>query len=50
MFKSRGLVSMLKRMFFLMFKRAWDKSFTVANIQHAFQKPGIWPADGEEMI
>jgi hypothetical protein len=41
---------MSKRMFFLMFKRAWDKSFTVKNIQHAFQKPGIWPVNGEEII
>jgi hypothetical protein len=50
MSKSGGLVSMSKRMFSPMFKRAWDKSFTVVNIQHAFQKPGIWPTDGEEMI
>ena len=50
MSKSGGLVSMSKQMFFPMFKRAWDKSFTIANIQHTFQKPGIWPTDGEEMI
>ncbi|KAH9204540.1 hypothetical protein DL95DRAFT_471385 [Leptodontidium sp. 2 PMI_412] len=30
-----------------MFKRAWEASFTVDNIVHAFVKPGIWPIDSE---
>lgn len=47
---SRGLVSISKSLFFPMFKRAWDKSFTTENIQHAFQKPGIWPVYSDEMI
>jgi hypothetical protein len=50
MSKGAGYVTMKKRLFFPMFKRAWDKSFTKENIQHAFQKPGIWPCNGDEMI
>jgi hypothetical protein len=41
--KSGGLVSMTKRMFWPIFKRAWDKSLTEANISSAFAKTGIWP-------
>jgi hypothetical protein len=41
---------MSKRLFFPMFKRAWDKSFTEENIQHAFQKPGIWPVFPDDML
>ena len=33
-----------------MFKKAWDISFTKENIQSAFQKPGVWPVDGTEII
>jgi hypothetical protein len=43
MHSSLGLVSMLKRMFWHMFKAAWQESFTVANITLAFAKTGIWP-------
>ena len=50
MAKSAGLTSMSKRFFFSMFKRSWDKAFTEVNIQHAFQKPGIWPVNGAEVI
>jgi hypothetical protein len=41
--KSGGLVSMTKRMFWPIFKRAWDRSLTEANILSAFAKTGIWP-------
>lgn len=43
-------VSMSKRFFYKMFKKAWDASFTEENIQSVFQKPGVWPVDGTEMI
>jgi hypothetical protein len=47
---SAGHVSMSKSFFWLMFKRAWDKSFTEKNIQSAFCKSGIWPIDGTDII
>ena len=43
-------MAMSKRMFYKMFKIAWDKSFTKRNIEEAFRKLGIWPTDGTEMI
>lgn len=42
--ESGGLVSITKRMFYPIFKAAWDTAFTEKNIKHAFAKPGIWPA------
>lgn len=41
--QSLGLTSMKKRHFLNLFRTAWDRSFTVENIQKAFAKPGIWP-------
>jgi hypothetical protein len=43
MSNSRGLVSMTKALFYPLFKPAWDAAFTETNIQHAWQKSGIWP-------
>jgi hypothetical protein len=43
MSESGGMVSISKKLFYLIFKRAWDISFTETAIQHAFEKPGIWP-------
>jgi hypothetical protein len=39
----KGMVSMSKALFYSMFKPAWDAAFTETNIQHAWQKSGIWP-------
>jgi hypothetical protein len=47
---SCGYVPIRKRLFFLLFKPAWDASFTEQNIRHAFAKAGIWPPDGTEII
>jgi hypothetical protein len=47
MTKGLGYVQMSKRFFYSMFKRAWEASFTVDNIVHAFAKPGVWPIDSE---
>jgi hypothetical protein len=41
--KSGGIVSMKKRMFWSIFKPAWEASFTPKNIVNAFAKCGIWP-------
>lgn len=50
MHKSLGLVSMTKRLFWPMFKAAWEKSFTEKNILSAFEKTGIWPYKPERTI
>jgi hypothetical protein len=39
--KSGGLVSMKKRMFWSIFKPAWEASFTAKNIINGFAKCGI---------
>jgi hypothetical protein len=48
--ESAGHVSMSKRFFWPIFKTAWDQAFTKQNIEHAFQKTGIWPTDGSRVI
>jgi hypothetical protein len=47
---SLGHVSMSKSFFWPVFKKAWDQAFTVQNIEHAFQKTGIWPTDGSRVL
>src|SRR5450432_4559589 len=44
---SLGLVSMTKRLFYLLFRDSWKEAFTVDRIQHAFEKASIWPLDLE---
>jgi hypothetical protein len=39
--RSSGVVSMKKRMFWSIFKLAWEASFTAKNIINAFAKCGI---------
>ena len=48
--KSAGIVSMKKRMFWSVFKPAWDASFTLKNIINAFAKPGIWPINPDVVL
>ena len=50
MHNSGGAVSMSKRFFWPLFKRAWDKAFTEENIQSAFRKAGIWPTNGVQVL
>jgi hypothetical protein len=45
MVSSGGLVSMTKRLFYPMFLRAFQASFTEDNIIHTWAKTGIWPLD-----
>ena len=45
MYRSLGMVSMSKRMFWPMFRTAWFASFTEKNIASAFTAPGIFPYD-----
>ena len=40
---SLGFVSMGKRFFWRLFRAAWDRAFTEANIASAFKAVGIWP-------
>ena len=41
---------MLKRFFWPLFKRAWDKAFTEENIQSAFRKAGIWLINSVQVL
>lgn len=43
-FASRqGFVTLSKRLFYRVFKNAWEASFTKSNIEAAWQATGIWP-------
>ena len=42
---SHGMTRMTKRLFWEVFKEAWDLTFTEKNITSAFKKTGIWPLD-----
>jgi hypothetical protein len=50
LYDSLGLVSMTKRLFYPLFKAAYEASFTQKNIEHAFEKAGIWPVNSEKVI
>jgi hypothetical protein len=41
--KSLALVSMTKRLFYLLFRDAFKEAFTKQQIERAFEKAGIWP-------
>jgi hypothetical protein len=43
MYKGEGHVHVTKRLFWLLFKDAWDASFTTSNIESSWRKTGIWP-------
>jgi DDE superfamily endonuclease len=47
---SCAAISMSKALFYPMFKRAWDASFTSENIVRAFEKPGIWPINADQVL
>jgi len=48
--QSMGTLGMTKGLFWTVFKPAFDKAFTVDNIQSAFKKSGIWPTNGSRII
>ena len=50
MFKSLGMVTMTKRLFYPLFRAAWIEAFTEKNILKSFAKPGIWPCDRSQII
>jgi hypothetical protein len=41
---------MTKRMFWTLFKSAWEASFTSKSIEKAFEKTGIWPFYPEKTL
>jgi hypothetical protein len=41
---------MIKRFFYPLFRDAFNKAFTQKNIEHAFEKTGIWPHDPEQVL
>ena len=42
---SEGESNMTKRMFYGLFKLAFEKAFSIENIESAWQKIGLWPYD-----
>ena len=48
--KGQGFVSMTKRMFYPFYKKAWEASFTEANIESAWRATGIWPYNPEKTL
>jgi hypothetical protein len=41
---------MTKRLFYPLFKAAYEEAFTQKNIKNAFAKAGIWPIDAKRVI
>lgn len=41
---------MTKRFFYPLFRAAFHKAFTQKNIEHAFEKTGIWPHDPKQVL
>jgi DDE superfamily endonuclease len=48
--KCQGFVSMSKRMFWPMFRTAWETSFTEKNITSAWKATGIFPFDPQKLL
>jgi hypothetical protein len=48
--KSLGLVSMSKRLFYPLFRDAFEEAFEKSRIEHAFEKAGIWPFNPSAVI
>jgi hypothetical protein len=48
--KGLGLVSLTKRLFWPLFRVAWDEAFSEANILSAFQKAGTWPFAPQDIL
>ena len=47
---SQYMTGITKRMFWSMFRIAWEKSFTEKNIVSAFKTTGIWPMDSSKTL
>ena len=50
MFKSLGMVSMSKRLFWKVFWPAWNQAFSVQNITSAFRRTGVWPCNAAVVL
>jgi hypothetical protein len=50
MHRSLGMVYMSKRLFWPMFKEAWEIAFTSKNILHSFEKTGIFPYNPSKIL
>jgi DDE superfamily endonuclease len=48
--KSLGLVSMSKRLFYPLFRDAFEEAFEKSRIERAFEKAGIWPFNPSAII
>jgi hypothetical protein len=50
MAQGHGYIYMLKRFFFMLYKKVFDSTFTENAIQWVFAKPGIWPVFRDDMM
>ena len=49
-YESQSFTSMTKRLFWTVFKEAWEVAFTVENIKKAWAKAGIYPVDSSKTV
>ena len=49
-FESQGLCGITKRDFFRLFFPAWERAFSVENINSGFTKTGIYPLDASPVL
>ena len=49
-YESQSFTSMTKRLFWTVFKEAWEAAFTVENIKKAWAKAGIYPIDSSKTV
>ena len=50
LFNSLGIMSMSKRAFIKIFWPAWQRAFSVKNIESGLEKTGIWPCNSAIML
>jgi hypothetical protein len=48
--ESLGFTSMTKRLFWTVFKEAWEAAFTVENIKKAWEKARAYPVDSSKTL
>jgi hypothetical protein len=49
-YESQSFTSMTKRLFWMVFKEAWEAAFTVENIKKAWAKAGVYPVDSSKTL
>jgi hypothetical protein len=49
-YESQSFTNMTKRLFWTVFKEAWEAAFTVENIKKAWEKAGVYPIDSSKTL